>query len=239
MSLSASRMVLRQPRIIFQRTAVRNASTTSEAANAVSSTATKAKESASQATSKASEGLSRVTSSAGSGLSKVTTAATNTVSSIGGRTGRLINYVQCPYSQVAILQSFDMDVNSRVEKYTACDSLIPPTIYYSRVGLELAKLVFQGQKMSVPSMSHFQSYTQPIMHAVRNPGSLFNQTANATGSPTSMLSRLRNFDSQQMISTGVVAAEVIGFFTVGEMIGRRKIIGYNSREPAPEAQVHH
>ncbi|KAK4992846.1 ATP synthase subunit G atp20 [Elasticomyces elasticus] len=212
MSLSASRMVLRQPRIVFQRTAVRNASTTSEAANAVSSTATKAKESASQATSKASEGLSRVTSSASSGLSKVTTAATNTVSSIGGRTGRLINYVQ---------------------------SLIPPTIYYSRVGLELAKLVFQGQKMSVPSMSHFQSYTQPIMHAMRNPGSLFNQTANTAGSPTSMLSRLRNFDSQQMISTGVVAAEVIGFFTVGEMIGRRKIIGYNSREPAPEAQVHH
>ncbi|KAK4990600.1 ATP synthase subunit G atp20 [Elasticomyces elasticus] len=212
MSLSASRMVLRQPRIVFQRTAVRNASTTSEAANAVSSTATKAKESASQATSKASEGLSRVTSSASSGLSKVTTAATNTVSSIGGRTGRLINYVQ---------------------------SLIPPTIYYSRVGLELAKLVFQGQKMSVPSMSHFQSYTQPIMHAMRNPGSLFNQAANTAGSPTSMLSRLRNFDSQQMISTGVVAAEVIGFFTVGEMIGRRKIIGYNSREPAPEAQVHH
>lgn len=29
-------------------------------------------------------------------------------------------------------------------------ALIPPTVYYARVGLELSKLVFQGQKMSLP-----------------------------------------------------------------------------------------
>jgi hypothetical protein len=33
--------------------------------------------------------------------------------------------------------------------------MIPPTMYYSRVGLELGRLVFQGQKMSPP-------YVQPI-----------------------------------------------------------------------------
>lgn len=27
---------------------------------------------------------------------------------------------------------------------------IPPTIYYARVGMELSKLVFRGQKMSPP-----------------------------------------------------------------------------------------
>lgn len=27
---------------------------------------------------------------------------------------------------------------------------IPPTVYYARVGLELGKLVFQGQKMTPP-----------------------------------------------------------------------------------------
>jgi F-type H+-transporting ATPase subunit g len=27
---------------------------------------------------------------------------------------------------------------------------IPPTVYYARVGLELAKLVFKGQKMAPP-----------------------------------------------------------------------------------------
>ncbi len=29
-------------------------------------------------------------------------------------------------------------------------ALIPPTVYYARVGLELSKIVFQGQKMSLP-----------------------------------------------------------------------------------------
>lgn len=27
---------------------------------------------------------------------------------------------------------------------------IPPTVYYARVGLELSKLVFHGQKMTPP-----------------------------------------------------------------------------------------
>ena len=27
---------------------------------------------------------------------------------------------------------------------------IPPTVYYARVGLELGRLVFQGQKMAPP-----------------------------------------------------------------------------------------
>ena len=29
-------------------------------------------------------------------------------------------------------------------------AMIPPTLYYSRVGLELGKLVFRGQNMSPP-----------------------------------------------------------------------------------------
>ena len=29
-----------------------------------------------------------------------------------------------------------------------------------------------------------------------------------------------------MVAAGVVGAEVLGFFTVGEMIGRMKLVGY-------------
>lgn len=39
-------------------------------------------------------------------------------------------------------------------------------------------------------------------------------------------------DSQQLATVGVVAAEMIGFFTVGEIIGRFKFIGYKSDAPA-------
>ena len=56
-----------------------------------------------------------------------------------------------------------------------------------------------------------------------------NQAAEAaSGNPQQLMSRLRNFDSGALASVGVIAAEVIGFFTVGEMIGRFKIIGYRS-----------
>jgi F-type H+-transporting ATPase subunit g len=36
----------------------------------------------------------------------------------------------------------------------------------------------------------------------------------------------------QMVSAGVIVAEVLGFFTVGEIIGRMKLVGYRG-------EVHH
>ncbi|GAB7353974.1 hypothetical protein MBLNU459_g4571t1 [Dothideomycetes sp. NU459] len=197
MSLSASRMVLRAPQ--FGRMAVRNASTTSEAANVASKTASKAKDVAGSATSSAQEGLSKVTSSAGSAAGRVGSAASGAISSITGRTGRLIGFVQ---------------------------SLVPPTVYYSKVGLELGKLIAHGQKMSPPTTSTFQTYGQNLLNAIRNP------SAAGSSNPFQAISKLRSMDSQQLATVGVVTAEVIGFFTVGEILGRFKVIGYRSSAPA-------
>ncbi|KAF2808168.1 uncharacterized protein BDZ99DRAFT_372576, partial [Mytilinidion resinicola] len=158
-----------------------------------------AKEKAAQATSKASEGLSRVTSSAGSALLKAGTSAGNALGKIGGRTGRAIGFVQ---------------------------SLIPPTIYYSKVGLELGKLVFEARKMNPPSVATFQSYFQPVLSVARNPSSISSYTAALN--PSSILNRARNLSTAQYASAAVVTAEAIGFFSVGEMIGRFKVVGYRS-----------
>ncbi|KAK6007239.1 hypothetical protein QM012_006247 [Aureobasidium pullulans] len=179
MSFSASRMLLRTPQI--GRIAVRHASTTSEAANAVS-----------KATTQASQGLSKASSSAESGISKAAGAASSAVNSIGGRTGQVISFVQ---------------------------SMIPPTVYYGKVGLELAKLVARGQKMSPPNVQTFQTYGQNLMNAVRNP---------SANTPSNPFQAVRNIGSSQLITAGVVTAEILGFFTVGEMIGRMKLIGYRS-----------
>ncbi|MCJ1418574.1 hypothetical protein MMC32_004922 [Xylographa parallela] len=204
---TASRTLFRRPpHLIVRRGARRSASTTSQVTEAASNTASKAKDTAANATSKASEGLSRVTSSAGSGLSRAGQAVTSTLGRIGGRTGRLISFVQ---------------------------SMIPPTIYYSRVGLELSKLVFQGRKMTPPDIAAFQSYLNPILHAVRNPSSLMSGTPSSSAfTPEAILSRIRNMDRTQLVSAGVLTAEVLGFFTVGEMVGRLKLVGYNG-------DVHH
>merc|ERR1711977_433331 len=80
----ASRAVLRQTRLLLRRNNFRQASTASEAAS-------KAQDSGKQAVSKASEGLSRVQSSASS---RVGSSAYNAVSKIGGRTGRVISFVE-------------------------------------------------------------------------------------------------------------------------------------------------
>ncbi|KAF2182530.1 mitochondrial F1F0-ATP synthase-like protein g subunit [Zopfia rhizophila CBS 207.26] len=176
-------------------------------ASSTSEVAGAAKEKATNAQSKASEGLSRVTSSAGSALTKVGSATAGALGKVGGRTGRLIGGIQ---------------------------SLIPPTIYYSKVGLELGRLVFQQRKMNPPDLATFQSYFQPLLNGLRNPSSLTQTSTSGVAQPANVLNRLRNLSTAQWVSAGVVTAEVIGFFSVGEMIGRFKVVGYRSSAP-----VHH
>ncbi|OJJ63784.1 hypothetical protein ASPSYDRAFT_139450 [Aspergillus sydowii CBS 593.65] len=169
--------------------------------SSTSQAASKATESASSTASKAQEGLSRVSSSAGPAISNAAQGLGNTLKKVGGRTGKVVSFVE---------------------------SLIPPTIYYSRVGLELGKLVFRGQNMTPPSSATFQSYFQPLLNSLRNPASL--QNANIV-SPQSILARVRNANKKEIALAGVTAAEVIGFFTVGEIIGRFNVVGYRG-EPA-------
>lgn len=177
-------------------------------ASTTSEVAGKAKETASGATSKASEGLSRVTSSTGGAVGRAAERARNVLSRVGGRTGRLVAFV---------------------------DSLIPPTVYYARVGLELSKLVFRGQNMSPPSLAQFQSFLQPVINVVRSPKSILSSASSAanTYSPETILSNIRNTSRQQLITFGLVGAEVLGFFTVGTMIGRMKIVGYHGEPSHP------
>ncbi|GAD99201.1 mitochondrial F1F0-ATP synthase g subunit [Paecilomyces variotii No. 5] len=166
-----------------------------------SEAANKAKESASNAASKAQQGLSRVTSSAGPAIAGAASNVGSALRKVGGRTGKVIAYI---------------------------DTLIPPTVYYSKVGIELAKLVFRGQKMTPPNLATFQAYFEPVINVLRNPSNLRNVNI---PSPQSFLGRLRSADKKDLAFYGVTAAEVLGFFTVGEIIGRFNVVGYRG-EPA-------
>ncbi|KAF2169237.1 hypothetical protein M409DRAFT_20461 [Zasmidium cellare ATCC 36951] len=199
------RLAMRQSvRLVAQR---RAASTTSEAANAASKGATAAKETAESTVSKAQQGLSKVSSSAGPALSKAAASAQNAVSNVGGRTGAAINWVQ---------------------------GFIPHVVYYGRVVGELGKIIYTGRGMQPPTIQTVQSYLTPITNAVRNPSTFGSQTAKAAertaetavNNPQSFLTRLRNLDSATLTQVGIIGAETIGFFSIGEIIGRFKIIGY-------------
>lgn len=95
MPATASRAVLRQSQFLTRRTAVRHASSSSEAAS-------KASEKASSAASKASQGLSRVSSSASPALSNAAQGLGGALKKVGGRTGKVISFVECkrkPFSR--------------------------------------------------------------------------------------------------------------------------------------------
>ncbi len=75
-------------------------------------------------------------------------------------------------------------------------------------------------------LTTFQSYFQRVLKSARNPQALFQQAATTSTTPTGVLQQLRNIDTAQVVAGGIIAAELLGFFTVGEMIGRFKVVGY-------------
>lgn len=114
MSSAASRLMLRHTQFVTRQTALRHASTTSEAAQAVSDTATKSKEAASNIASKASQGLERVQSSAGPALSGAIQRVNGALGRIGGRTGRIINFGTCKWMCFGRLRKqFESQLNQK------------------------------------------------------------------------------------------------------------------------------
>lgn len=92
-------------------------------------------------------------------------------------------------------------------------------------------------------MQTVQEVVNPLTKAVRNPAGYGSQTAKAAdktaetaiNNPQSFLTRLRNLDHATLTTVGVTTAEVIGFFSIGEIIGRFKVVGYRSTG----AHAHH
>lgn len=85
------------------------------------------------------------------------------------------------------------------------------------------------------TVAQFQSYFQPLINVFRNPRTIVSAASSATSSvnPGAMLSSIRNANSKQIATVGIIFAEVLGFFTVGEMVGRWKLVGYHG-EPHHE-----
>jgi F-type H+-transporting ATPase subunit g len=78
------------------------------------------------------------------------------------------------------------------------------------------------------SIETFQKYWSNALTYFRNPSSVSSTAAAVASTLANILNRARNLDRQQLTTVGIVAAEMLGFFTVGEMIGRLKIVGYRS-----------
>lgn len=173
--------------------------TAGKASQTAKDTAGKAQDLAASAQAKASEGLSRVTATAGPAITNAAKGVSGALGRIGGRTGRLVGFVE---------------------------RQVPFVIYYSRVGLELGRMTFKGQSMSPPSLQAFQSYWQNMFKRFSSSASS-TASAAASGNTQTLVQRYQSISRGQMIAVGVLVAECLGFFTVGEMVGRFKLIGYH------------
>ncbi|KAI8280573.1 ATP synthase subunit g [Colletotrichum sp. SAR11_59] len=215
MSSALARPLMRTTaRTLPSRAAVRFESTASKkATDATKDAAAKA----SEYSAKAAQGLSRAASAAGPAIS----GAVNALGKVGGRTGKVIGFIERSSADpIALIEQ------------------VPWVVYYSRVGLELSKIVFHGQKMAPPPVSTFQTYFQTAVNSLKNPSGLLSSasatassaaSAAAAAKPANLASRINT----ATVATGaVVAAECLGFFTVGEMIGRFKIVGYHGETHA-------
>ncbi|KAF7548283.1 hypothetical protein G7046_g8733 [Stylonectria norvegica] len=157
-----------------------------------STTSQKAGEAAKDTASKAQDGLSRVTAAAGPAITGAAKGLGNVLSRFGGRSQRFVGFVE---------------------------RQVPWVVYYSKVSLELGKIVFHGQKMSPPSAATIQTYYQSLVKSVQNRSIL--------QAPQKFVQQARNLSTTQLATGGVVLAECLGFFTIGEMVGRWKLVGYH------------
>ncbi|KAI5781426.1 mitochondrial ATP synthase g subunit-domain-containing protein [Geopyxis carbonaria] len=160
-------------------------------ASSTSQATSQAQAQATAAASKAKETAAQASKKAMVFLGKSGETLTRLAATTGGRTGQLLK---------------------------AVEAAVPPTLYYSKVAIELSKIVFRQQKMTPPDMAVFQSTLKSLM----NPQYLLQVSRNAIAS-------VRTASRQELATVGVITAEIIGFFTVGEIIGRRKLVGYRGK----------
>eukprot|EP00835_Amoeboradix_gromovi_P004869 NODE_409_length_9212_cov_0.585537.p13 type:complete len:108 gc:universal NODE_409_length_9212_cov_0.585537:1601-1278(-) len=86
------------------------------------------------------------------------------------------------------------------------------SLYALKVGQQLAVKVYQRENMSPPTSKELEASVTGFKEVVKRAV----QMAKSKQLP----------NVQQLKITGRVGLELLGFFTIGEIIGRRNIIGY-------------
>jgi len=129
------------------------------------------------------------------------------LSAVQAQAGPVVNAVSSSLSKLA----------GRYPKYTG------PVIYWSKVVGELAKEVWKREQMRPPSAHQFQT---TFSHWYAQGKNLLSQAPKIDY--MALLQQTREKTNLQTLAyAGVFGAQVWGFFALGEIIGRRNLIGYS------------
>lgn len=107
-------------------------------------------------------------------------------------------------------------VNSAVSKST---QLVNQTAYWAKVGAEVGKIVYQKEGLAPPSVAQFQQVYSNAFKYLQTPSlqkQLFDKAVAFRPS------------KECVYKAGIYGTQLLAFFSVGEMIGRRSIFGYPS-----------
>lgn len=89
-------------------------------------------------------------------------------------------------------------------------------LYYGKVGKELALQVYTKEKWMPPNLQTFQKvYCDLYSDALR-----------FMNKPYDLVAKFNKLTPNEMIKYGAIGVQLAGFYTAGEIIGRRKLVGY-------------
>lgn len=94
--------------------------------------------------------------------------------------------------------------------------LASKTLFYGKVGAELSKQVYLKERLQPPSLSDFKRAYLGIYYK-----SLYYATK-----PNEFISLVKSLKKDDAIKYSAYLVQILGFYSVGEVIGRRKLVGY-------------
>lgn len=101
---------------------------------------------------------------------------------------------------------------------TKTSALATKTVYYGKVGAELSKQVYLKEGLQPPSVTDFKKVYL----------NLYSKTLQYVVKPKEVLSVFKNIQKNDALKYGAYGIQLLGFYSVGEVIGRRKVVGYRN-----------
>ncbi|KAG7195889.1 ATP synthase subunit G atp20 [Scheffersomyces spartinae] len=93
------------------------------------------------------------------------------------------------------------------------------TVYWSKVAVEVGKIVYKKEALAPPSSQQFQQVYQSWIKFVKSPAQQ-KQFLEQAGS--------FQFSKACAAKAAIYGTQLLAFFSLGEIIGRRHIVGYPS-----------
>ncbi|KAK9379238.1 mitochondrial ATP synthase g subunit-domain-containing protein [Kockiozyma suomiensis] len=90
------------------------------------------------------------------------------------------------------------------------------TLYWSKVVAEVAKQAYLKEAMSPPSIETFKSTYI----------SLYQSLLLKAKAPEELIAFVKSLNGKSILAYSAYGIQILGFFSLGEIVGRRKLVGY-------------